>query len=383
MRTVILLLALVASACAGNREARVHEVETHPMISSVSTGEFWYRLQDETGEPQGYAKLVLTTPGGGGLDVAWELKIAWSGGAYEESRALSLDAAGRMTRADYRVAGEVISVATREGDRLRGTAVSSGAQVPVDLKIPDDAITGMLFVLCPGVPFGEGGELSFQELDEANSFVPLGESKLVYGRSEEVDGRAAHRIDIVKAEGGMPVWVSDDGRILKSDWGGGNVMVLSETKTEHLFDPKPAAVLEVPGGPDQLVVEGVFARFTPARMYDHFTKNDLLTKWWSEKATVVPEAGGAYVLEWPNAKWTLRGEVKEAEPGKRLVFTWAWDHMPDSPTRTVTVEFLPEGDGTKLRVTHAAYGEGEAEAKERQGHLMGWTAILSRLRDLK
>ena len=266
---------------------------------------------------------------------------------------------------------------------MKGFAVEGGNRVPVDLKIPDDAITGMLFVLCPGVPLTEGGELAFLELDEAHAFAPLGPTKLTWTGAVDLDGQPAHRIDIVKEKGGMPVWVSADGRILKSDWGGGNVMVLSSTSTEHLFAPKPPAVLEVPGPSDRLVVEGVFPAFTPARMYDHFTKDELLVLWWAEVATVVPEPGGAYLLEWPNAKWTLRGEVREVDPGKRLVFTWAWDHAPDAPTRIVTVEFLPEGAGTKLRITHAAYGEGEDEAKERQGHLMGWTAVLGRLRDLK
>jgi len=384
MRLPILpALLLLLSACA-------HTVptETIPMIGNVQTGEFWFRLDDGEGHPQGYAHMVLTTPDGGGIAVDWELRIAWSGGSYEETRTLALDAGGRMTRADYRVGGETVSAATRSGEWLRGFAVEDGHRADIELKIPDDAITGMLFILGPGVPLEAGGELAFQELDEAHGFSPLGPTKIVYGGPESLDweGRSlpVHRVDIRKRQGeGMPVWVTKDGRIVKSDWGGGNVMVLSSTDTRHFFDPKPPAVFEVPGTPDRLVVEGSFPGFSPAELFDHFTKEDLLVRWWAVAATVSLAPGGAYVLEWPEQDWTLRGVVKEFEPVKRLVFTWAWDHMKESPTRTVTVEFEAVEEGTRLRVTHGTYGEGEDEAKERAGHLAGWMAVLSRLRDLK
>jgi len=161
-------------------------------------------------------------------------------------------------------------------------------------------------------------------------------------------------------------------------------MVLSSSPTSHLFDPKPPAVAEVPGAPDRLVVAGAFPAFSPQEMFDHFTKDDLLVKWWAVKATVDLTPGGDYVLTWPEQEWTLRGTVVEFTPGERFVFTWAWDHMPDAPARTVTVVFAArDGGGTGLTVTHESYGEGEDEAKQRDGHLAGWTAILSRLRDLR
>ena len=51
------------------------------------------------------------------------------------------------------------------------------------------AITGMLFVLCPGVPLETGGKLAFQELDEARGFAPLGETRLVYSGPEDVEAQ--------------------------------------------------------------------------------------------------------------------------------------------------------------------------------------------------
>jgi len=71
------------------------------------------------------------------------------------------------------------------------------------------------------------------------------------------------------------------------------------------------------------------------------------------------------------------------DPERRLAFTWGWDHQPDLPQRTVALDFqpLPEG-GTRLIVTHGPYGEGDAEAADRQSHLNGWRQFLARLAEL-
>ena len=56
---------------------------------------------------------------------------------------------------------------------------------------------------------------------------------------------------------------------------------------------------------------------------------------------------------------------------------------PENQRGPRTVEFEAVEEGTRLRVTHGTYGESEDEAKERAGHLAGWMAVLSRLRDLR
>jgi hypothetical protein len=213
--------ALVIASCAQGPE-RKREVR---MIERVTTGTYWYRLVDENAKPQGYAKLTLTRPGDGGLFAEWELKIAWSGGAYEESRTIGFDDDGRMTSADYRVGDDLVGEAKRLGSWLNGVAVVEKQQVDVEMQVTDDVATGMLFVLASAVPLEEGAIMSFEELDEARGFAPLGQTKLAYKGAEvvTVDGKGfpAHRIEVEKVTGEhMPVWVSADGRIVKSDWGG-------------------------------------------------------------------------------------------------------------------------------------------------------------------
>ena len=63
---VLPVLVLLAAGCA-----QTPDVENCPMIESVATGEFWYRLDDENGDPQGYARLNLTTPEEGGCISYW------------------------------------------------------------------------------------------------------------------------------------------------------------------------------------------------------------------------------------------------------------------------------------------------------------------------
>ena len=68
------------------------------------------------------------------------------------------------------------------------------------------------------------------------------------------------------------------------------------------------------------------------------------------------------------------GERLENE---RLVFTWTWDHMPDTET-LVTVAFRDNGGATALTLTH----ERHASAESRDNHGVGWTGSFDRLERL-
>src|SRR4051794_33535986 len=107
---------------------------------------------------------------------------------------------------------------------------------------------------------------------------------------------------------------------------------------------------------------------------------DELGRWWPDEAQVDSDARTLH-LSWPRMKWHLRGRILDWDPGRRLTFTWKWDHEPDLPERMVTVDLLPRPDirGTELRLTHREYGEGEVEAGDRQSHLDGWDYFLPRL----
>ena len=67
------------------------------------------------------------------------------------------------------------------------------------------------------------------------------------------------------------------------------------------------------------------------------------------------------------------GVYREVTAPERLVFTWAWrtDGVPGHET-LVTVEFHPDGDGTRLVLVQEAFDS----AQSRDDHRQGWTSSL-------
>jgi uncharacterized protein YndB with AHSA1/START domain len=127
--------------------------------------------------------------------------------------------------------------------------------------------------------------------------------------------------------------------------------------------------------PARLVLEGQVDGASPEDVTRHFTEPELVTTWWAEHAEV--DAAGSFIMRWPAQEWTLRGRFIENDPGRRVRFTWHWDHEPLVPVRTVLVTTAPTGGGTQVTVTHGDYGPDDAD--ERQGHAEGWQYFFGRL----
>jgi uncharacterized protein YndB with AHSA1/START domain len=136
----------------------------------------------------------------------------------------------------------------------------------------------------------------------------------------------------------------------------------------------------LPSESDRLIVQAQFAHLTPEEVFDAFTTPALLARWWSPEAEVEAGVGGAYHLLWAQQNWHLRGSYVEFTPGKRLAFTWHWDHEPDVPARMVEIDLSPDGRGTALTLIHGYYAAGDAD--ERQGHADGWAYFLEQLGQL-
>ena len=135
----------------------------------------------------------------------------------------------------------------------------------------------------------------------------------------------------------------------------------------------------MPGDNSQLKLTAAFPQFSPEELFAFFTETELLQRWWPPQAAVEPRVGGAYHLSWPDMDWLLRGEITDFEPGRRLGFTWRWDHEPDLPTRQVDLVIEPAGAGSRLIITHGRYDERQRDQDDRQSHLDGWTYFLGQL----
>ena len=124
-------------------------------------------------------------------------------------------------------------------------------------------------------------------------------------------------------------------------------------------------------------------RATPGRVFDAWTRPELMSRWMSpgemtvEKVEADLRVGGAYrivMLGTSGERHTPEGVYLEIDPARRLVFTWRWAGT-ELETR-VTVEMTPAGDAeTDLTVTH----EGFADAPMLGEHQEGWNGCLVKL----
>ena len=121
-----------------------------------------------------------------------------------------------------------------------------------------------------------------------------------------------------------------------------------------------------------------------AAVYEAFTDPEKMKYWMAPSddfgetdVALDLKPGGRYriVFRAPDGELhKLSGVYQEIVPGKKLVYTWAWDSTPERES-LVTVEFRPAGDGTEVLLTHQRFADSEARDK----HQHGWNGCLDRL----
>jgi uncharacterized protein YndB with AHSA1/START domain len=121
---------------------------------------------------------------------------------------------------------------------------------------------------------------------------------------------------------------------------------------------------------------------TPERVFAAWSTPEQIAKWFGPANYTVRvlrlEAGidGEYefAMTPPGADQArfIAGRYLDYQPGRRLVFTWAWRDEPGAATAAdeslVTVEFNASGADTELVLTH----ERLTGAESREGHRQGW-----------
>ena len=121
----------------------------------------------------------------------------------------------------------------------------------------------------------------------------------------------------------------------------------------------------------------VYAAWTdPAQLKQWFGPEKVQTRDLIADARV----GGKFRWDLTNPegeKMTCRGEYRELQPGKKIVFTWQWedDETWENHISVVTVELSDADGGTELRLTH----ERLPNEASRDGHTGGWNSALDKL----
>ncbi len=126
--------------------------------------------------------------------------------------------------------------------------------------------------------------------------------------------------------------------------------------------------------PEPLIVERQTTASTEA-VYDYLTTSAKWVEWQGAEAELDPQPGGIFRMTMPDGR-TARGQYVDLQPHTKVVFTWGWVDVPGIPpgSSTVTVELIPNDDGTLIRLTH-----GGLSAEEASMHLKGWEHYVPRL----
>ena len=122
------------------------------------------------------------------------------------------------------------------------------------------------------------------------------------------------------------------------------------------------------------------------RVYAAWTDPAQLRQWFGpekvQTRNLIADArvGGKFRWDLTNSegeKMTCRGEYRELQPGKKIVFTWQWEDDEDweNHTSVVAVELSDRDGGTELRLTH----EQLPNEASRDGHTGGWNSALDKL----
>lgn len=125
-------------------------------------------------------------------------------------------------------------------------------------------------------------------------------------------------------------------------------------------------------------------------VFDAWVNADVLKRWWAAAPTwqtpfaeVDAREGGSYRLSMQTDTGevhTVHGAFTEVRAPERLSYTWAWEEGPDAAMAGtehthVVVEFLEDGDGTLVKLTHSGFPNEEIQGM----HAQGWEAVLANL----
>jgi len=116
-----------------------------------------------------------------------------------------------------------------------------------------------------------------------------------------------------------------------------------------------------------------------SQVYRAFTRASALREWFSSAALADPRPSGRLYFWW-NAGYYASGEFTAVQENQELAFTW---HGRNEPSTTrVQVSLQPEGEETRVTVTHAGIGSGEGWTETVKQFERGWQVGLENLQSL-
>jgi uncharacterized protein YndB with AHSA1/START domain len=127
--------------------------------------------------------------------------------------------------------------------------------------------------------------------------------------------------------------------------------------------------------PDELVVERRVS-VPPDQVFEYFTDAERWLRWQGTDAQVELRPGGVWRVNVTGDGYAS-GRIVEVVDNQKIVFTWGWerDDMPVPPgSSTVSIDLVPDGEGTIIRLTHSGLPRDSIEI-----HRTGWENYVARL----
>ncbi len=141
-------------------------------------------------------------------------------------------------------------------------------------------------------------------------------------------------------------------------------------------------MIELPWHSDRLLLTGNFPCFTANDLFDHWTKPELLAKFWPPSSAIDLRVGGYFRFDWPDSGWYLHGHYLRVIRGVRLGFDWTWNvelgrYLP----LIVDMYFKDIEGGARMTIEQGGFAPDELQAMPTTAE--GWIHFGDRLRDLR
>jgi len=114
------------------------------------------------------------------------------------------------------------------------------------------------------------------------------------------------------------------------------------------------------------------------KVWKAITDKDQMKQWYFDLAAFEPEVGFEFQFEGgtEEKKYLHLCKVTEVIPGKKLTYSWRYEGFEGNSF--VTFELFPQGDQTKLKLTHAGLETFPANepAFAKESFAAGWDYII-------
>ena len=114
-----------------------------------------------------------------------------------------------------------------------------------------------------------------------------------------------------------------------------------------------------------------------AKVWEALTDVDQMRQWYFDLKEFKPEIGFEFefVVEHEGNTYHHLCKVTEVIPQKKIAYTWRYKDVPGNSL--VTFELLPEGNKTRLKLTHTGIDTfPKTPVYARKNFEAGWTAIV-------